>query len=91
MNKTLSWINFISCIGWLIFWVILISTEGADMFRGEELFATIGLLTTVSTGIYLFVVGVNRQYTRLEAIKADNLILQAKIEQAKLQKELSNN
>lgn len=90
MRKALSWIHFLGCIGWTLFWLIMLAEKGGNMLEAEGLIASIALLLTTGTGIYLFMVGSNRQLSQLEKIKTDNKILQARLEQSKLQQELSS-
>ena len=70
-------------------WIWVVITEGSDMYTGSGLVITVALLGSTGTGIYLFAIGSNRQLTQLGQIRTENKILKAKLEQAKLQKELS--
>lgn len=88
MNTLLSYVHILGCIGWTIFGSVLALDKNERMFQGEALVATIALLITTGTGIYLFAIGRNRQFTRLQQLGLDNSILQKQIEHAKLRQQL---
>lgn len=87
MNVLLSYLNLLGCIGWSIFWFILALDKQEDMF-GKNLVATFAILLTAGSGIYLFAVGRNSQFTRLQKLKTENSVLEKQIEQAKLRQQL---
>ncbi|OXU14852.1 hypothetical protein [Sedimentisphaera salicampi] len=89
MKTIMSWIHFICCVGWIIFWLLMVA-KGALVFHDDVIIASIALLISCGTGIYLFVFESNRHLKELVKIRTDNKILQAKLKKLKLQKELSS-
>lgn len=88
MNTVLSYVNLLGCIGWTIFWFVLVLDKKEGMFQGVRLVASIAILLTAGSGIYLFAVGRSSQFMRLQKLRFENSILEKQIEQAKLRQQL---
>ena len=89
MRKVISWFHFLACIGWVIFLITALITQGLPGFKVQVIALIIAGLLTPAAGVYLFLIGCNRQLTELETINAENKLLHAKLERSRLEKELS--
>jgi hypothetical protein len=85
----ISYINLLGCIGWILFllWGTVATNEFKQVDTPEVIFLGLLLITAIS-GIYLFAIGRNSRFTRLNKLKLDNAILEKQIEQAKLRNQL---
>ena len=89
MRKVISWFHFLACVGWIIFLITILITQGLPGFKVEVIALIIASLLTPAAGVYLFIIGRNKELTKLKSIEVQNKILQAKLDQSRLEKELS--
>ena len=106
MRKVASWLNFLGCAGWTLCLMFAVLSElyrdhgeggipwggharGGTDWAEMAIFA-LAILIPAIAGIYLFAIGANREYTELESINKENQILEARLKQQKLRKELEN-
>lgn len=90
MNNVVAYIHLILCIGWTILWLYFVPPTISPSRKLDlwEVLFSVALWLTTASGIYLFAVGRNSQFTKLQKLRVENSILEKQIEQAKLRQQL---
>jgi len=88
MNTFVSYLHLLGCVGWTVFLIVAIVNSPQQVLTGDALVASIALLLTTASGIYLFAIGRTKAFSRINRLELENAILEKEIRKVELKKRL---